>query len=239
LRDRIPSPQPFRARERRGYFTDPKLFWYVANNPNLIERMPANITDIASAMIARGVDRADLDYTLGLVMSSGPALEEGHQVPLARLILAAGARLTSDAINVAAGHGMLDVLRALLADGHPITAPIAAAIGDEDALRGCIATAAPEEIQTAFGLAAINKQHQSVRIALDAGADINAFLPVHSHSTALHTAAVNDDVALIELLLERGARTDIRDTLWDSTPLDWAVHEHRAAAQAALERLSA
>jgi hypothetical protein len=45
------------------------------------------------------------------------------------------------------------------------------------------------------------------------------------------------DPKLIELLIERGARTDLRDTLWDATPLEWAMHGERSAAIAALERL--
>jgi ankyrin repeat protein len=56
------------------------------------------------------------------------------------------------------------------------------------------------------------------------------------HSTALHQAALGEDVALIELLLERGARTDQRDTLWNGTPLEWAIHQGRTAARAVLER---
>ena len=32
--------------------------------------MPANIVEIGRAMIARGVEQADLDYTLELVMSN-------------------------------------------------------------------------------------------------------------------------------------------------------------------------
>jgi len=53
----------------------------------------------------------------------------------------------------------------------------------------------------------------------------------------LHQAAVNDDAAMIDLLLGRGARTDARDTLWDGTPLDWATHERREAARLRLERI--
>jgi hypothetical protein len=31
------------------------------------------------------------------------------------------------------------------------------------------------------------------------------------------------------LLLARGAPTDVRDRLWNGTPLDWATHERRGA----------
>ena len=44
------------------YFGDPKLFWFIANNPTLMKRMPDNIVEVAETMIARGVDKADLDY---------------------------------------------------------------------------------------------------------------------------------------------------------------------------------
>jgi ankyrin repeat protein len=33
----------------------------------------------------------------------------------------------------------------------------------------------------------------------------------------------------VRLLVERGARLDIRDTVYDATPLDWAVHGGRTA----------
>jgi ankyrin repeat protein len=50
----------------------------------------------------------------------------------------------------------------------------------------------------------------------------------------LHQAAFNGDLALIALLLERGAQRDTRDALWDGTPRDWAVHANRTAAAAML-----
>jgi hypothetical protein len=67
----------------------------------------------------------------------------------------------------------------------------------------------------AFALAVINREVGCARIALDEGADINAFLPVHTHSTALHQASVNNDVPMIDLLLACGARIDARDTWLD------------------------
>jgi ankyrin repeat protein len=55
----------------------------------------------------------------------------------------------------------------------------------------------------------------------------------------LHQAAVDDNVELIELLLARGANRDARDTLWDATPLGWAIHQNRRAARSALEDAAA
>jgi hypothetical protein len=236
LHDRILGPQVYRAAKRASYFRDPKLFWYVANNPTLMERMPSNIVEIAQIMIDRGVERVDLDYTLELVMTSGAAREQGRQAALVRTLRAAGAIPSRTAIVSAAAHGERDILRSLTADGEPVTALTAAALGEDTILREHLATATPDDIQLAFGLAVINRAVASARIALDAGAEINAFLPVHEHSTALHQAAVNDDVAMIDLLLARGARIDARDKLWDGTPLDWAIHEQREAARIRLER---
>ncbi len=236
LRERIVGPEAYRMRERYDYFRDPKLFWFIANNPTLVERMPPNITDIVRVMIERGVEQADLDYALGLTLTSSVAREQGHQQPLVRVLLAAGAEVTRESILSTAAHRELDALRALVAGGRPVTAPIAAALGDDAALRNLIATADSDDVQTAFGLAVVNGHTEAARIALDAGADVNAYLPVHSHSAALHQAANDDNVAMIEMLLARGARTDLCDTLWDGTPLGWAIFLDRPAAQAALER---
>ena len=68
---------------------------------------------------------------------------------------------------------------------------------------------------------------EAARLCLDAGADVNALLPVHKHSTPLHQAAINEDLPMLELLVARGARLDTRDTLWNATPLDWAVHNEQ------------
>src|SRR5256885_1057585 len=42
----------------QDYFRDPKLFWFIANNPTLMRKVPANIVDIGRARIARGVEQA-------------------------------------------------------------------------------------------------------------------------------------------------------------------------------------
>jgi ankyrin repeat protein len=236
LTARIIGPGVYRKRKRADYFRDPKLFWYVANNPTTVARIAPNIVDVARTMIERGVDRADLDYALELVMSSGVARAQGHQLPLMNELLAAGAVASQSAILAAAAHWELEPLRALIDAGTPYDAPIAAALGQADELRRTLPDSNAEDVDLAFGLAAINRQHEAAQMSLAAGANIDAFLPIHSHATALHQAAANDDVDMIELLLRAGARSDILDTLWDLTPLDWALHERNEAAAAAFRR---
>ena len=186
-------------------------------------------------MIDRGVERADLDYALGLTMTSASARNDGVQRALMSELIAAGARVTPELVDGTAAYHELDALRALIENGMPMTAPIAAALGDLETLRELLAAAGPKERQSAFALAVINNNVEAARLALEAGAEINGFLPVHGHSTALHQAAANDDPAMIELLLARGAQTDALDTLWEGTPLGWAIYLNKPRARAALE----
>jgi hypothetical protein len=231
LHERIREPDCYRDAPREQYFLDPQLLWFVADNPHLVETMPLNIVEVTRALLARGADGRD--FTLELVMTSAPARVQGHQIPLMQTLVAAGAVATPEAIDATLAHRELEAVRAL---GHPLTPSIAAAFGLDEALRGLLASATPAEVQMAFALAVINDRLEASRVTLDAGADVNAFLPMHSHSEALHQAALTDDVELLELLVERGARLDVRDTLWNGTPYGWAVHAGRTRAAAYLAK---
>jgi peptide-methionine (S)-S-oxide reductase len=151
-----------------------------------------------------------------------------------RVLLDGGAVATTETIRKTAAERERDALRMLLDVGQTMTPTIAAALGDDDALRTLIGSASRDERQAAFGVAVLNGRLEAARIALDAGAKVNARLPVHAHATALHQAAFDGDLPLIALLLERGAHRDTRDALWDGTPHDWALYAHRPAAAAAL-----
>jgi hypothetical protein len=210
-----------------SYFHNPMLLWFVAGNPSL-RRLPDNIVEVTRALLAHDPAQADRDYTLELVMTSALAREQGHQIALMHELLEAGASATPKAVMIALAHHELDAVRELLRRGHPMTAPIAAALGD-------VQMARPQEAQLTLALAVINDQVETARSALEAGADVNAFLPIHGHSTALHQAALTDDPELLALLVSHGARRDIRDTVWNGTPLDWAIHENRQRARAFLE----
>jgi peptide-methionine (S)-S-oxide reductase len=236
LVERIQGPEVYRRRARADYFRDPKLFWFVANNPTTVDQMAPNIVDVARVMIQRGVAQGDLDYTLALVMTSSSAREQGHQLPLLRLLLEAGAMVSRDAILSAAAHRERESLRALIADGRPLDALLAAALGEVSSLPSLLQRASQKDRDAALGLAVINQETEAARMAIAAGADVNAFLPIHSHSTALHQAAAYNDVELIRLLLDAGARDDSRDTLWDATPREWALFADKIEAAAALDR---
>jgi ankyrin repeat protein len=242
LLDRHPDLLRARAIEPdcypQDYFRDPKLFWFIANNPTLMQKVPANIVAITQAMIARGVEQADLDCTLELVLSNSDEIMGGHQAEVLAVLLDAGATASPHAVVVALAHLQIAPVRTLLDRGLAITAPIAAALGETDKLTGLLSRASAGERQMALGLAVINRQLEAARLCLDAGADPNRHLPVHKHSMPLHQAAIHDDVAMLQLLVARGALLDTRDTLWNGTPLGWAVHNKRTAAEAYLRSLT-
>lgn len=220
-----------------SYFRNPKLFWFVANNPTLLRRMPAGIVEVAAVMVARGVEKLDLDYALELVMSNGQTDVQSRQPELIALLLEAGATATPQSILVALAHGCFEPIHVLLERGHPATASIAASLGRNEVLAPLLTQASPQERQEAFGLAVINRQLDAARACLDAGADVNHVLPVHRHSMPLHQAVINEDVQMMELLVERGANFETRDTLWNSTPLGWAQHGKHTRAEEYLRSL--
>lgn len=214
----------------RDYFRDPRLFWFIANNPTLMKKVPDNLGAIAQSMIARGVAQEDLDYTIGLVMSAGAALGD-RLVELTAILLDGGANVTPNEVLITLAHWVLEPVRLLLDRGTPMTAAIAASFGMTSELVELLGSTTAEERQEAFGLAVINRQVECARACLDLGADINTPLPVHKHSKALHQAAVNNDVAMLMLLVDRGADIQARDTLWNGTPLGWAMHNGKGEAE--------
>lgn len=214
----------------RGYFTDPMLFWFIANNPTLIPRLPPNIVEIAELMIARGVAQKDLDYTLMLVMTGG--FEPESQIPLVRTLVVAGAVADRQGIIATLGHRQTAPVEWLLDHGYPLTAESAAGLGRADALPALLATASLEEKSDALGMAVINGQREAARACLEAGADPNRFMACHTHSTPLHQAALEGDLETMKLLVAHGARSDIEDKLWHGTPLGWALHGKRSEAAA-------
>src|SRR5262249_48781372 len=89
-----------------------------------------------------------------------------------------------------------------------------------------LATANSESRHRALALAAQHGNADIVRLLLDAGEDPNRYNLEgnHAHSTPLHQAALAGHEAVVRLLVERGARLDIKDTIYQSTPLGWAVY---------------
>jgi peptide-methionine (S)-S-oxide reductase len=241
LLDRRPSLLTERAIEpdfgARGYFSDPRLFWFVANNPTLIPTPPPNIVEIAGLMIARGVAREDLDYTLELVMTDGQMPRE-MQMDLVRTLVEAGAGVSRQGVLMTLGHAQTRPIAWLVERGMALTPAIAAGLGRTAELQRLLPAASPDEIGEALAMATINRHSEAARLCLEAGADPNRFMPVHVHSMPLHQSAINGDVETMKLLVAHGARRDVQDTIWQGTPLGWAIHGRQQEAEAYLRGFS-
>ncbi len=201
--------------------------------------MPANTIQIAEAIIDAGAGQADLQYTLGLVMTSRPARDQGFQRPLIHLLLARGAEIKDDSFIGSLGHGERDAVAAVLETGFPVKVTVAAELGRLDDLARLLISATDEQKHAALSLAVINRELESARMCLEAGADLNQLSVVHKHSMSIHQAATNGDVPMLKLLVEHGARLDVLDTLWNGTPLGWAIHTNQPEAEAYLRSINA
>lgn len=171
-----------------------------------------------------------------LVSSCHPA-QAGVQVALVDTLLDYGAAVegrgsgawTSPLITALA-FGYRDAAEALVRRGARVdTVAAAAGLGRLADARQLLPNAAGEDRHRALALAAQHGHVEIVRLLLDAGEDPNRYNPEsnHGHSTPMHQAVRAGHDAVVRLLVERGAKLDIRDTIWQATPLGWAEHEGR------------
>jgi ankyrin repeat protein len=92
--------------------------------------------------------------------------------------------------------------------------------------------------------AATRRDHAAVRLAVELGWNVSARartdIPADQEwETALHHAAIENDVALARLLLELGADPNVRDHRFSATPLGWAQHFDRTATAELLAPVTA
>jgi ankyrin repeat protein len=108
---------------------------------------------------------------------------------------------------------------------------VAAGLGRLEDTARLLTTADSESRHAALALAAQHGHRDVVSLLLDAGENPDRYNPdgFHSHSTPLHQAVWADHEDVTRLLVERGARLDIRDTIYQGTPLDWAIYGKRTA----------
>jgi ankyrin repeat protein len=136
-------------------------------------------------------------------------------------------------------HGELEAAHALIRRGALIDLPVAAALGRVEDFRRLIPASSKKDRHLALALASQFGHLEIVRELLDAGEDPNRYNPVggHSHSTPLHQAAAAGNEQMVKLLVERGARLDMKDVLWHGTPAGWAAHEGKSKVEQYLRAL--
>ena len=242
------DPSLVRARSTRATWPEPAvhaatLLHYVAANgvEQPRQRSPANAEAIARSLLSAGAQPDALAgmysaecATLSVLVSSTPPAQADVQVPLVHALLDFGADPEG------AGHGALrSPLLTALAYGFPAAARAlvsrgaridhlakAAGVGDEAALRALLPGATTLERHRALALAASGGHESIVRRLVESGEDPNRLNPpgYHAHSTPLHQAACAGHLGVVKALVALGARTDLRDAIWEGDALEWAVH---------------
>ncbi len=241
------DPALVRARSSRVCCFDPpvhraSLLHYVAANgvEAYRQKTPRNAVAIARALLEAGAEPDALSdmygaecTTMSMLVSSSHPAEAGLQVPLVELLLDCGAAVEGRGTRKWGGplvtdlaFGMIDAAEVLARRGARIDLPAAAGLGRLDDAIPLLASADGQARRRALSLAAQHGKVEIVRLLLDAGEDPNRYNPEgnHPHSTPLHQAVLGGHEAVVRLLVERGARLDIRDTIWQSTPLGWAIY---------------
>jgi hypothetical protein len=218
-----------------GYFRNPALLEFIAENPVRCGSLSANVIEVAKVILEAGArgDRAGIDSTLGLVSSGRVARECGVQAGLIELLCDYGADPNA-AVLPALAHGEFEAANVLIRRGARLTLPLAAATGRIEEARHLLPLADGSDRHVALALAAQHGQAEAVGLLLDAGEDADRYNPegCHSHSTPLHQAAFAGHETVVRSLVERGARLDIKDRHFRGTALDWANYaQHPEIAQ--------
>lgn len=245
------DPELVRARSTRVTPFDPPmhratLLHYVAANgvEGCRQRTPSNAVAIAKQLLEAGAEAdalADMyggeATTMSMLVSSDHPARAGVQVALVDTLIDFGAAVDGrgsgawvSPLMTALAFGYRDAAEALVRRGaRTDTVSAAAGFGRADAVREMLPRASAEDRQRALALATQHGQAEVVRLLLDAGEDPNRYNPEgnHSHSTPLHQAVSSGHLDIVRLLVERGARLDIRDTIWRATPLGWAEYGGR------------
>jgi ankyrin repeat protein len=241
------DPDLVRARSGRVCCFDPPvhratLLHYVAANgvEAYRQKTPPNALEIARTLLRAGAEPdalADMYgaecTTMSMLVSSSHPAEMGLQAPLVALLLDFGAALEGRGTRkwetplfTALAFGMIDAADVLAKRGARIELPTAAGLGGVDEAARLLPCADAEARHRALSLAAQHGHAEIVRLLLDAGEDPNRYNLEgnHAHTTPLHQAVLGGHEAVVRLLVECGARLNIRDTIWQGTPLGWALH---------------
>ena len=235
-------PQVNTARSWRTHHST--LLLYVGSNgvEGYRQRTPRNAVRIAEMLLDAGaeVDAVGDMYrgttTLGLVATSIHPVRTGVQEALIDLLIARGASLDR---AVAPDYTRGRVVNACLANGRGEGAVLVAERGAMLDLEGAggvgrldvvkaffdqeghlTSDATPDDMKSAFKWACSYGHIDVVRFLIDRGIDVGER---HRGETPLHVAAGGGHLEIVSVLLARGARVDVRDEMWDGTPLGWAL----------------
>lgn len=240
------DPELVHARSTRVTPFDPPvhrctLLHYLGSNgvEGYRQKTPPNAVEIATILLEAGSDPNSLAWlyggqctTISLLVSSSPPADAGLQRPLAKVLIDFGARLDAcgegkwvSPVRTALVFGFRDTAEYLVERGAPVDTIVeAAGLGRLEETRALLGEATRLQRHQALALSAQLGRTAVTRFLLESGEDPNRYNPegFHAHSTPLHQAALAGDQETTELLVHHGARLDLRDKIYHSTPLGWA-----------------
>jgi hypothetical protein len=225
IRYRLPNNE-------EGYFKDPYLLWFVADNPIRTGKLSTNILEITHQLVqvvkreALDTYQHQIDYTVGLVASGRTARECGVQIEMIDLLIDAGA--SPDSAMVALTNGNVDAAQHLVNRGGKLTLAIAVCLDRMDDISHLVSMANANEKLTALAAAAFYGKENMVKHLLEMNIDPNGFPETgsgfHSHATPLHQAVSSGSLDCVKLLVEAGARLNATDKVYNGTPQAWAAY---------------
>jgi len=223
VRNKLDLPEP-------GYFQNPYLLWFVADNPIRNGKLPANIVDVTELLIgyvkefAADTAQQQLDYALGLVATGRIPKECGVQIALMDVLIDAGAKPGGGLGALA--HGNFDAAAHLIKRGGKLTLAEAIGLDRMDDVIRFAAGADKAELLVALTVAGFYGKAHMITYLLNLGANPNGYpennVGFHSHATPLHQAVYSGSLECVKLLVGAEARLDMTDKIYNGTPLGWA-----------------
>lgn len=213
-----------------GYFRHPYLMWFIADNPVRNGILPGNIVAITRLILrvaqqyARDSFSEQVNYTLRLVASGRTARECHAQIALIDLLIDHGA--TPDNGHDALIHGNTDAAKHMIEKSGVVTLAAACCLDREADIQRLLKKSTKEDKQIALMAASFYGKHEAVSLLLQSGANVNAYIDhgFHSHASPLHQAVASGSFETVKLLVEAGAILHVTDTIYNGTPLGWAIH---------------
>lgn len=165
--------------DQEGYFKNPYLIWFVADNPIRNPKLPVNIVAILHFLIEAVKIKAtdtffeQINYTLALVVTGRVPRECGVQIALMNALIDAGA--VAEGIMSAIAHGNIEAASHLIDRGDKLTLAAALILDRKADIDRLLIDGDVAEKETALAVAAFYGNSDVVEYLLHTGIDPNYY----------------------------------------------------------------
>src|SRR3989442_1858777 len=231
LRDRLDNPgawlRDLVGGALDGFFQQPYLLWFVAEDPVRNGTLPRNIAQVTPTIIQAaervGVESLpeQLDYALRLVSWSWIARDFGAQIELIDILVDAGASPDGNPEN-ALVNGNFAAAEHLVQRGATLTLATALLLGRWDDVTRLAGAASARDRQFRLVLAAHSGRPDALRRVIDLRIELNSPSPdLSSHATPPHHALGSGSLEAVKVLVEAGAQPSTEGTALESKTPWW------------------